>query len=211
MAPIVMQNVQTERFQTHLADNTIKPRRINRHLKVGWRQKNLRGRQNKKKKGRGGANCHNNLVWKIRGVSVHEFMLSVHMCLWWCVNVCVWWGKSSYGFLLTHKKGGSEVERTGTLHSVSPPKYRCVSAGLRPPAGASACSGWGQRRHDEARVDLLSPSPGGLEDDPAGRLGKPHSRRADQYVPPGRNWSDLTDLQKMLLNLKHNIKRNTVY
>ena len=59
MAPIVMQNVQTERFQTHLAGNTIKPQRINRHLIIGWGQKDLRGHQNqnrtnKKKKKIGG-------------------------------------------------------------------------------------------------------------------------------------------------------------
>lgn len=105
----------------------------------------------------------------------YEFMLNVRARV--CVCARMRWGKSSYGFLLTHKKGGSEVERTGRLHSASPPKCRRVSVGLRPPAGASACSGRGQRRLDEARIDLLSPSPGGLEDAPAGRLRKPHSQQ----------------------------------
>lgn len=50
-------------------------------------------------------------------------------------------GKSSYSFMSKQKKGGSEVERTGTLLAGPQHKHWCASAGLRPPAGASACSG----------------------------------------------------------------------
>lgn len=50
-------------------------------------------------------------------------------------------GESSYSFMLKQKKGGSEVERTGTLLAGPQHKHWCASVGLRPPAGASACSG----------------------------------------------------------------------
>lgn len=82
MAPIVMQNVQSEQFQTDFAGNTIKSQRINRHLKVGCRQKNLRGHKNKNKKGtEGGGQTAITiwiLDWKICGVSVF-------VCVWFFV------------------------------------------------------------------------------------------------------------------------------
>ncbi len=98
------------------------------------------------------------------------------------------------------------MERTGTLHSASPPKHRRVSAGLRPPAGASACSEWGQRRLAEASINLLLLPPGARRMPLQAGLGNPTAGGANQYVPSGRNRSDLTDLQKknlfLLLNLK---------
>lgn len=98
----------------------------------------------RKKRAEGGrrrerTNCHNNLDSDLKDMSALCACLSV------CARVCVWWGKSSCSFLLSHKKGGSEVERTGTLHSAAPCKYWCVSAGPRPPAGASARSGQGDK------------------------------------------------------------------
>lgn len=52
--PIVMQNVQTRLFETSFEHNTIKAQRINRHYKVGQRQKNRRPKQQQKVEGRDG-------------------------------------------------------------------------------------------------------------------------------------------------------------
>lgn len=87
-------------------------------------------------------------------------------------NVCVGVGEvgggeadcGSYSLLLTHNKGGSEVERTGMSHSASPPKYPRVSAGWHPPTpdGAPVWLKPGQRR---PFFFLIPPpiSPRGLE------------------------------------------------
>lgn len=101
-----------------------------------------------------------------------------------CAFLCVWWGKSSYSFLLIHKKGGSEVERTGALHSAAPCKYWCVSAGLRPPAGASARSGQGTKTRQELTSSHL---PQGAWRMPLQSCAwKPQRWRPDQYVASGR-------------------------
>lgn len=78
------------------------------------------------------------------------------------------------------------MERTGTLHSASPPKYRRVSVGLRPPAGASA---WPPDKDKDALLRPESTSShlpqGALEDGLAGQLSRAQTIPADQYLPSG--------------------------
>lgn len=76
-------------------------------------------------------------------------------------------GESSHSFMLRQKKRGSEVERTGTLLAGAQHKHWCASAGLRRPAGASACSGHGDK--DALMRAKLPPAhlPAGVLDDAA--------------------------------------------
>lgn len=149
VAPIVM--------LTELADNTIKPRRINRRFKVRWTQKNLRQRHTHTHWERGmegWMSCHDwiggyveSLFMCVWFLCTYAFMLHPHVCLWSCV--CVWSG----GLLWTHKKRSSEVERTETLHSASLTQIlACVRWPETPSAGGRACFGQEQKETPWWRV-----------------------------------------------------------
>jgi len=130
-----------------------------------------------------------------RGPTIWVLAFFAHVCVWfWCVHMnsrlicvcvfsdaCVGWGKGRYCFSLTRKKGGSEVEPTGTLHH--PDIGVCLLARgpqLGPRAAldgdkdASMWPGW-----------TFSHLPPG---------GQRHNQKADQYEPSGRKESDRTDL-----------------
>lgn len=89
-----MQNEQTEKFQTDFPDNTIKPERINRHLKVCWRQKKIRGCEIKQKRGDqtartvGGYVGCMSLCVCVCGVFFTVDMSLSFMCVCGCVFVC---------------------------------------------------------------------------------------------------------------------------
>lgn len=100
--------------------------------------------------------------------------------------------------MLTHKKGGSEVERTGTLHSASPPKYRCVSAGPRPPAAL-----------DGDKDGLMRPE-STFSHLPQGVWRMPLQAGSGDPTAEGQiNMDLLYHLQKLSLSLKH--ERNKIY